>query len=139
MSDRSQRRRSLLWWLALCSPLVVPWVVVWTTSATLVFPWGMVTVEGWYVITLPAYLETAVGMPPSLEWWPLGTLCYAFALVWAAAERIGADRRVTAGLLALAAACSLPVASGLAIEPNRTAIPLGVVHFLLLATWAYVR
>ncbi|MCU4739955.1 TIGR04206 family protein [Halobacteria archaeon AArc-m2/3/4] len=127
------------WWLALLAPLVVPWVVVRTTSATLVFPWGMVTVESWHVVSLPGYLDATHGLPRYLRMWPFGALCYALTLAWAAGERIGADQRVTAGLLVLAAITAAWMASGLGVDPNRTAIPLGSILLFALAVWAYVR
>ncbi|WP_276254211.1 TIGR04206 family protein [Halomontanus rarus] len=137
--DDRDDRRQLTWWLALCSPLVVPWVVVLTTSATLVFPWGMVAVEGWYVTSLPDFLASTSGLPRHLEVWPLGSLCYGFAFAWAVGERIGADQRVTAGLLVLAAIAAVWMGSGLGVEPNRRAIPLGSILLFALALWAYVR
>lgn len=137
--DHSDRDWGWLFWLAVLSPVAVPWVVVWTTSATLVFPWGMVTVESWHVTSLPGYLSATVGLPRHLQVWPLGVLCYGLAITWAAGERFGADQRVTAGLLALAAITAAWLASGLGIEPNRTAFPLGSILLVLLALWAYAR
>lgn len=138
-NDDLDDRWQLAWWLALCSPLVVPWVVVLTTSATLVFPWGMVVVEGWHVTSLPGFLAETSGLPRHLEVWPFGALCYGLAFAWAAGERIGADQRVTVGLLVLAAITAAWVSSGLGVEPSRTAIPLGSILLFVLALWAYVR
>jgi len=127
----------IAWWLALLSPLVVPWVVVRTSGTTLVFAWGMATLEGGQMTTLPAYLGATAGLPTYLQLWPIGVFCYLAAVGWAVGERYGTDQRVTVGLLTLAAISAAWMASGLGVEPNRTALPLGTVLFAGLAAWAY--
>lgn len=124
-------------WLVLCSPLLVPWVVVRTTATTLVLPWGLVLLETGDFVSLPDYLEATAGLPRYLEMWFLGVACYAFALAWAAGRRFGTDQRVTAGLFVLAAVCIAWLSSGLATDPYSTAVPLGSIHALALAVWTY--
>ena len=136
LSD-SLDRRAVVRWIALLSPLIVPWVIVRTTGTTLVFPWGLVTLETGTVVTLPTYLDRTAGLPQYLRLWPVGVACYAFALVWAAGERHSADQRVTAGLFGLVAVSATWMASGLAADPNRVAIPLASVHALALALWLF--
>lgn len=127
------------WWLALLSPLLVPWVVVQTTDTTLVFAWGMTPIGSGHLTTLPAYLRSTAGLPTFLQMWPVGAACYLAAVGWAIGDRyFGTDQRVTAGLLALAALCVTWMASGLGVEPARTAFPLGTILFAGLALWAYV-
>lgn len=133
------RSRAWAWRLALFSPLVVPWVAVRTTSVTLVFVWGMVALEGTHVTLLPAYLEATAGLPRFLRMWPIGVACYVLGAAWAAGERVGADGRVAAGLLALAALATGWMAWGLAAEPARSAIPIGSFVLGGIAGWAYVR
>ncbi len=137
--DRSTTGNAFGWWLALFSPLVVPWVVVTTTARTLVFPWGMTTPATGSLTTLPAYVGATSSLPTHLEMWPLAVVCYVLGVVWAGGARYGADRRVTAGLFVLAAIAIAWLASGLGVGPQRQAIPLGSIHLLALATWAYVR
>lgn len=137
--DATRDRSRWTWRLAVLAPLVVPLVVVRTTSATLVFPWGMVALEGFYVTTLPDYLSATAGLPRYLRMWPVGAACYVLGAIWAAGERVGADPRVTAGLFALAALAAGWTAWGLAAEPTRSAIPVGSVLLGGLAGWAYLN
>lgn len=125
-------------WLLLLSPLVVPWVVVRTAETTILFPWGMLWLEGADVVSLPTYLDGMGGLPRHLRMWPLGVLCYALALAWAGGRRFGTDQRVAAGLFVLVALSTAWLSSGLAVGPNRTALPLGSIHALVLAVWVYV-
>lgn len=133
------RKAAWAWRLALLAPLVVPWVVIRTTSATLLFPWGMIALKGSHVTTLPDYLSTTAGLPRYLRMWPVGAACYALGAVWAAGERVGADPRVTAGLFALAALAAGWTAWGLGVEPTRSAIPVGTLVLGGLSGWAYLR
>lgn len=132
-------RRSLLWWLALLSPAVVPWVVIRTAETTLLFPWGTLVVESGRFTSIWAVLDQPGPTPAFLARWPLGAACYAFALLWAATRRFGADQRVTAGLFVLVALVVAAISSGFGVDPNREAIPLGSVHALVLAAWAFLR
>lgn len=134
-----RNREVWLWRLALVAPLFVPWVVVRTTETTLVFAWGMLTLEGVHLTTLPDYLGATAGLPRHLRMWPIGVACYVLGVAWAAGERAGADGRVAAALLALSALGAGWMAWGLAVEPARSAIPVGSFVLACLAGWGYLR
>ena len=127
-------------WLALLSLAFVPWVWIQTTSATLLFPWGTVVLETGQITLLPTFLEQPGPRPTELQYWPLGTACYAFALVWAGARAAGlpADQRVTAALVALIAFASLVMAAEFGVDPNRAAYPIASLHALVVAGWLWV-
>lgn len=137
--DRSESvlERPALRWLAVLSPLAVPWVAVRTTETTLLFPWGFLRPATWRVLTILEYVATTT-VPPRLEWWPVAVACYAIALAWTAGRRFGADQRVTAGLFVLVAVCTARIASGFAADPATTAVPVGSIHALVLAAWLYL-
>lgn len=107
----------------------------------------MLWIETGDVVLLHSYLERTAGpsgtaglsaLPRHLRMWPLGVLCYALALAWAGGRRLGTDQRVAAGLFVLVALSTAWLSSGLAVGPNRTALPLGSIHALVLAAWVYV-
>lgn len=131
-SDRAAPA-TVLRWALLLSPCLVPWLVVRTGGTTLVFPWGTVVAETGHVAPITAFLGGPA--PRHLDLWPLAVACYAAALAWTGAGRYGADRRVAAGSFVLVAVVVARMAAGLAVDPNRAAIPIGTVHALALAGW----
>jgi len=124
---------------------------------TLVSLWGFVTLSGdgavgvggypvWaYFLDQPRPFAT---LPPSIRAWPLAV---GFHLIAAASATAGValgreDRRVTGGLLLLAAAASLWVAVGLGVRfgVGSTAgwfavLPAGAVATLVVALAGYGR
>lgn len=143
-------------WLLVVGLLAVPMAVVpGEGDATLVSLWGFVTLGGdglagvtgypvWaYFLDQPRPFAT---LPPSIRAWPLAV---GFHLIAAASATAGAafgreDRRVTGGLLTLAAAATLWVAAGLGVRfgVGSTAgwlavIPVGAVATLVVAVASY--
>jgi len=134
-----RRHRVSITWLALLSVGAVPWVVIRTSGTTLLFPWGTVLLETGNATPITAFFSQPGPTPAYFQYWPLGGLCYALALVWAGARQVGleADQRVTAGLLALVGLVALLLADGFGVDPNRTALPLATVYALSVAAWVW--
>lgn len=111
---RERTARALLPVLALAG---LPWVVLTGGGLRLVFAWGLVTPDPFHLVTLPDYLRYAGGtaaLPRRLFAWPTSVLLFLAAFASAAAGVAGReDRRLTAGLLALAGASQLTFALGL--------------------------
>ncbi|UTF54950.1 hypothetical protein [Natronosalvus rutilus] len=139
-TDGRKRRDRIVRWLALLSLGVVPWVVIRTSGTTLLFPWGTIVLETEHVTLLPTFLDQPGPTPSFLRYWPLGSLAYALALCWAGARAVGlpADRRVTAGLLALVGVAAIGLSAGFGVDPNRTAYPLATIHAPLVAGWLWL-
>ncbi|WP_252698230.1 hypothetical protein [Natronosalvus vescus] len=78
--------------------------------------------------------------PTELQYWPLGTLCYGLAVLWAGARTLGwnADGRVTAGLVGLVGVTAVVMSAGFGVDPNRTAYPVAAVHALGVAAWLWI-
>ncbi|ELZ39827.1 TIGR04206 family protein [Halorubrum tebenquichense] len=148
--SRSGPTSSRVEWLLVAGLLAVPMAVVpGEGDATLVSLWGFVTLGGdgaagvtgypvWaYFLDQPRPFAT---LPPSIRAWPLAV---GFHLIAAASATAGVafgreDRRVTGGLLALAAAATLWVAAGLGVRfgVGATAGWLAVLPVGALATLA---
>lgn len=117
-----------------------PWLVlVYPDGFDLVFAWGLLNVDPPGVVWLHEYLfvhtQGFASLPDHLLAWPLSALFYVGAVANAAlsiADR--EDRRVTAGLLLLAAATNLRMWAGLSIG-SASAVPLGAVLLVLAAWW----
>src|SRR6056297_2983056 len=142
-------------WLLVVSLLAVPMAVVPGDGApTLVSLWGFVTLGGdggglggypvWaYFLDQPRPFAT---LPPSIRAWPLAV---GFHLAAAGSATGGValgreDRRVTGGLLVLAAAATLWVAVGLGVRfgVGSTAgwfavVPAGALAALVVVAVAY--
>ena len=141
MAGRPSLRRRLA---VLLAPLALPWnaAVVDGGLITLVFPWGLVTPRPPSVTTLSDYLFVYTsGLPGYLRAWPASVGLYALAVCFAvtgAATGLD-DRRITAGLLALAGAAHVTLALGFAAQPGRYAVPTGTLVLGAVAWWYYRR
>jgi len=156
--SRSSSTSGRVEWLLVVGLLAVPMAVVpGESDPTLVSLWGFVTlgsdggtgVTGYpvwaYFLDQPRPFAT---LPPSIRTWPLAV---GFHLIAAASATAGVtfgreDRRVTGGLLALAAAATLWVAAGLSVRfgVGATAgwlavLPVGAVATLVVAAVRYGR
>ncbi|QAU12130.1 TIGR04206 family protein [Halorubrum sp. BOL3-1] len=145
-------------WVLVVALLAVPMAVVpGDGDATLVSLWGFVTLGGDGVAGVGGYPVWAyfldqprplTALPPSIRAWPLAV---GFHLTAAVSATSGAafgreDRRVTGGLLVLAAAASLWVAAGLGVRfgVGATAgwlavLPAGAVATFIVALGVYGR
>jgi len=133
--------------LGLLGLLAVPWSVQVFSGrdATLLFAWGLVNTNPLMVTTLPEFLFLYTqGLPEYILAWPLSVGLYAAALVsagvgwWTSRE----DRRVTAGLLVVAAVAQAQLAWGFSVQPSRVAWPVGSVALVAVAAahyWMGVR
>jgi len=122
---------------------LAPWVVVlFPGQFDLVFAWGWINSENWNVVTMWDYLfEYTRGfgaLPRHLQAWPLATLLYCCALFSAASGAAvdREDRRVTAGLLVLAALSMLRYTVGFG-HPSATVVPLFIPAVLVVCWWFY--
>ena len=133
--------------LGLLGLLAVPWSVQVFSGrdATLLFAWGLVNTNPLMVTTLPEFLFLYTqGLPEYILAWPLSVGLYTAALVsagvgwWTGRE----DRRVTAGLLVVAAVAQAQLAWGFSVQPSRAAWPVGSVALVAAAAayyWMGVR
>ncbi len=122
--------------------LAVPWSVQVFSGrdATLLFAWGLVNTNPPMVTTLPEFLfRYTRGLPEYILAWPLSVGLYAAALGSAGVGwRTGReDRRVTAGLLVVAAVAQAQLAWGFSVQPNRAAWPVGSVALVAVAAAHY--
>lgn len=126
---------------ALLALAAVPWSVqtVPGRAVTLLFPWGLVTLDPPGATTLYHFLFVhTAGLPAYVLAWPLSVGLYLLALASGTAGLVAGreDARVTGGLLVLAGIAQLSVASGFSFQPSRTAYPLGTAALWLVA-WRY--
>lgn len=125
---------------ALLALLFVPWTVLLGDGVTLVAPWGLVEVPSGTAVDLYSYLfRYTAGLPEFLLAWPLSALLYAAAL---ASATVGVavgreDPRVTFASLVLVGVVHLSVARGLAVQPGRSAYPIGSLALWAVAWWVY--
>lgn len=143
-------------WLLVLALLAVPMAVIPGDNLTVVSLWGFLSTSGpgiaaggypvWtYFLEQPRPFGT---LPASIRAWPLAIGFYLLAAASATAGiALGReDRRVTGGLLVLAAAASLWVSVGVATRfgVGTTAgwlavIPIGALATLAVAVGAYGR
>ncbi|WP_200530608.1 TIGR04206 family protein [Halorubrum sp. LN27] len=153
---RSSRTDRLVGWLLVVGLLAVPMAVIPGDDLTIVSLWGFVGAPGsdgvlgvggypvWaYFLDQPRSFGS---LPASIRAWPLAI---GFHLLAAASATAGValgreDRRVTGGLLALAAAASLWVAVGVAVRFGAGAtagwlavLPVGALATLAVAVGVY--
>jgi len=141
-------------WLLVLALLAVPMAVIPGDNLTVVSLWGFLSTSGPGIAAggypVWAYFldqsRPFAALPASIRAWPLAI---GFHLLSAASAVAGAalsreDRRVTGGLLALAAAASLWVSVGLATRFGVgttssvfTVLPVGAVATLAVAVVAY--
>lgn len=122
---------------------VVPWLVVLDPGAIdLVFAWGLFDARTVTFVSLLDYLLVhtpgPAGLPGHLLAWPLGALFYLLALASAALSVVGReDRRITALLLALAAAMCLRLWWGL--PSGSPTVPLGAALLFAFVRWFHAE
>ena len=117
---------------------LVPWTVLVSTDLTFVFSAGIVNSNPWVFLSTPEYLANTRGVAPFIEAWLVGSALYGAALVSAAAEALGrGDRRLTGGLVALAALGQVPLVLVWGRQFGRTALPAGSLLLLAAAWWYY--
>ena|SRR6056297_2893248 len=115
---------------------LVPWVVVaWSDGAYPLFSAGFLYTESLTFTSLPAWVERAGTVPPQYRAWPIATglwLAGVVAAVW------GGDRRLTAGLLALAAGSVVSLSLALSRQQTVTGVPVGALALGAAAAYAFV-
>ncbi|GGJ04607.1 hypothetical protein GCM10008995_13060 [Halobellus salinus] len=139
--------RSRVTVVALLGLLAIPWSVQVFSGrdATLLFAWGLVNTSPPMVTTLPEFLFLYTrGLPAYILAWPLSVGLYATAVAsvgirwWTGGE----DRRVTAGVLVVAAVAQAQLAWGFSLQPSRVAWPVGSVALVAVAAvyyWVHAR
>ncbi|MFC5969881.1 TIGR04206 family protein [Halomarina salina] len=135
----SDRGRALGRLLVVLGLGVVPWTVVAGVDLTFVFPFGLLNDDPWTLVTLPDYLRLSVyGRSAAIESWLVGAGIYVGAVASALAGVAGwDDRRLTGGLLVLAALNQFPLAYAFSRRPGTLAVPFGSVLLLIAAWWLY--
>jgi uncharacterized protein (TIGR04206 family) len=120
--------------------LAIPWSVqtfAGGRAPTFVFVWGLVNADPLSVTFIWDFLfRYTRGLPEYILAWPLSVACYLAAFASALAGR-RENPQVTAGLLAAAGIAQLSLARGFAVQPGRTAWPLGTLACWLVAWWVY--
>jgi len=115
---------------------LVPWVVVvWSDGAYPLFSGGFLYTESLTFTSLPAWVERTGTVPPQYRAWPIAT---ALWLAGVLAAGWGGDRRLTAGLLALAAGSVLSLSLALSRQQSVTGIPVGALALGAAAAFAFV-
>jgi uncharacterized protein (TIGR04206 family) len=115
---------------------LLPWLVVsWEHGAYPLFSFGFVYTESLSLTTLPAYLDAVGSVPPQFRAWPVATAVW---LAGVACAVLDVDRRVTAGLLAIAGWSVVSLAVALSGQRTVTAYPVGAVFLLAAAAGVYV-
>jgi uncharacterized protein (TIGR04206 family) len=114
-------------------------LVAWPTGAYVVCALFWVDLDPVAVTTLPEFLALSGGpLPGYLLAWPVAALCYLGALASVVAGHWGReDRRLTAGLLALAAVAVFRFAGGIGAQRTLTAVPVGTGLLLGAAVAEY--
>ena len=128
--------------LLLLALLAVPWSVQVFSGrdATFLFAWGLLNTNPPSVTTLSEFLFVYTrGLPEYILAWPLSVVLYGVALASASSGwlRGREDPRVTGGLLVVAAVAQMQLAWGFAVQPTRTAWPVGSVALVAVAWWCY--
>jgi uncharacterized protein (TIGR04206 family) len=131
-ADRTDRRRAAL----VLAAGLVPWAIIpYETGAAVVFSFGQATSTPLVVQPVTRYLLGGGPLPRSLLAWPMATLLYLLGVVSAGLALMEAeDRRVTAGLFALAGLDLLYFAVTFSsVRLRVVALPVGVVLLWLVA------
>ena len=134
-------RAALVRLLVLLALAFVPWTLVAGRSLTFVFPFGLLDSDPWFFVRVDDYLRfSRGGRFAYIDAWLIGSVLYALALVSALFGTVGfEDRRLTAGLLVVAAMSQFPLAVGFSRRPEYVGVPLGSVLLLAAAWWFYGR
>ncbi|WP_435146450.1 hypothetical protein [Halobaculum sp. P14] len=117
---------------------LVPWSIQVSpgSRAFLRFAWGGVSLDPVVARTLLTYL--AYSSSPLLGRWVAAAACWLLAVGSAALGFVDAeDGRVTAGLLAVAGAANVVVASSFAASPAQRTYPVGSLLLWAVAAWRY--
>lgn len=118
---------------------LLPWTVVaFGRQLTLVFSFGLVTLDPLHLTNLYDYLFVYTdGLPRRLQAWPAGVVLHVAALASALGGLRGLeDPRLTAGLLAVAGFAHLQVSVGL-YRQGLVVLPLGALCAWLVTWWYY--
>jgi uncharacterized protein (TIGR04206 family) len=124
----------------LCSLAVLPWiVVVYPGEADFVFGWGLLNTNPFHVVHLYDYLFVHTlgprALPDHLLAWPVSFSLYLAALASGFLSFVDReDRRLTAGLLLVAALASLRMWWGLSTI-GLTVLPLGAIAMVVTVWW----
>jgi len=124
--------------LAVAAAGVVPWTVVVGPDLTLVFPFGLVNDNPWFLVNALDYLRlTPGGRAAYIDAWLIGAALYGVALALAALGTVDVeDPRLTGGLLVCAALSQFPLAAGFTRRIGYVAVPVGSV-LLLGVAWRW--
>jgi uncharacterized protein (TIGR04206 family) len=120
---------------------VLPWTVVLRRGELdAVFLFGLFNTNPPHLVDVYSYLFVfttgPANLPDRLLAWPVSTALFCLALASLALGVLGReDRRVTAGLFALAGIAHLQVTFGL-LRLGETAVPVGALLSFVLAWWA---
>ena len=131
---RIERRRAAL----VLASGAIPWAIIpYERGAALLFSVGQVTSQPLVFQPVYRYLVQGGPLPQPLLAWPMVTFLYLLGLVSVGLALVGQeDRRVTAGLFALAGLDLLYFAVAFSsVRLRVVAFPIGVVA-LWLAAWA---
>lgn len=126
--------------LAVLAVGVVPWTVVVGTDLTLVFPFGLVSDDPWFLVSATDYLRlTPGGRAAHIDAWLIGAALYGVAVGLAALGALTGveDPRLTGGLLVCAAVSQFPLAAGFTRRVGYVALPVGSLLLLGVAWWWY--
>ncbi|WP_254537936.1 TIGR04206 family protein [Halomarina litorea] len=131
---RAARRLLLLVALAF-----VPWTVILGPDLTLVFPFGLVNDNPWFLVRVDDYLRlSSYGRFAFIDAWLIGAGLYAVALLSALGGVAGVeDRRLTGGLLVFAGVSQFPLALGFSRRTGYVGLPVGSLFLLAAAWWLY--
>ncbi len=125
---------------ALCSLSLMPWIViVYPGEVDLVFGWGLLNTNPFHIVHLYDYLFVhtlgPAALPDHLLAWPVSFSLYLAALAsgfLSLADR--EDRRLTAGLVLVAALANLRMWWGLS-HTGLTVVPLGAIGMVVYTWW----
>jgi len=113
---------------------LVPWVVVaWADGAYPLFSVGFLYTDSLTFTSLPAWVERTGTVPPQYRAWPIATTLW---LTGVAAAAWDVDRRLTAGLLALAAGSVVSLSLALSRQQTVTGVPVGALALGAAAAYA---
>ncbi|WP_245708108.1 TIGR04206 family protein [Halobacterium jilantaiense] len=114
---------------------LLPWVVVVLENGVYpLFSVGFLYTEPLTFTSLPVWVERTGTVPPQYRAWPVATTLW---LAGIAAAGLDMDRKMTAGLLALAAGSVGSLALALSRHRTVTGIPVGALALGAAAVYAF--